>query len=701
MFLLPSLFLGLVFALLLGGELSRLLEVRFRLAWTIPVALVMQLALFSPLGDSVEDPARGIVHVGTYAVLLVFVAANLRLRTLIPVLLGIALNATAIMANGGRMPMSSGAATAAGLDVDAQSSVSAGADRLQFLGDIFAIPPQLPLANVFSIGDLLIGFGMIAFIVVVATGGAPEPALDLRRLASPLRTRSYRRLAIGKFVSHLGDWLTLATLVGWIYERTGSTASVAAILLARLAPPILGSGVAAVIVDRCSKQRLVVWVEVLRGAAVAGALAGVLTETVPLVYAMLALSGALAAVSAASVPALVPSLLPLEELPAANAGIGIAKDAAMALGAVGAGAALSWAGAAPALIVDFASFVVAIMLFRGVRPVREIASRRREPGQPGGLRYLLGRRRLLLLVLAFASATLATGLANATFPGFFDLELGLGPGGYGFAFAALATGLTLGQALVGFARTGDAASRWIGAGLVVMAGFFVLLALGTHLPTALLVIAAIGFVDGTTDVLYETFVQREADVEYYGAVFGLSAAFMTTTMVGAIGAAPLLNDLVSPSKVILGASIFLLAAGAIALVGMMGTSARVAERRLSAPAGLSLAQLRRSGTDVSLITWGDLVHTAEQAASTLAAEFSVEVIELPLDGDWNRTTVLRSVRKTSKAVVLHYDGPDERFAAEVAALIGERAFEDLDGPVRRLALAHDDVIAGLRSLAAY
>ena len=700
MFLLPTLALGLVFALLLGGKLSRLLDVQFRLVWTVPLSMVGQLTLFSPLGDPIVEPTRGILHVATYGLLLVFVVANLRLRTLVLVLAGIAMNATAIIANGGRMPTSTEAAKAAGIDIGSTSSVSADADRLQFLGDVFAIPPQLPLANVFSIGDLLIGFGMIAFIVVVATNGAPEPALDLRRLVEPLRTRSYRRLAIGKLVSHLGDWLTLATLVGWVYERTGSTANVAAILLARLAPPILGSGVAAVIVDRFPRQRLVVWIEVFRGAAVAGALVGVLTDTVPVIYAMLAVSGALAAISAAAVPALVPSLLPPEKLPAANAGIGIAKDAAMALGAVGAGAALSWFGAAPALMVDLATFGIAIVLFLGVRPERETAPRRREPGQPGGFRYLMGRRRLLLLVLAFASATLATGLANATFPGFFDLELGLGSGGYGFAFAALATGLTLGQALVGFARTGDAASRWIGAGLVVMASFFVLLALGTHLPTALLVIAAIGFVDGTTDVLYETFVQREADPEYYGAVFGLSAAFMTTTMVGAIGVAPVLNDIVAPRKVILGASIFLVVAGGIALAGMMG-SPTPAVKAVAPRTPLRLAQLRRPGTDLSLITWGDLVPSAEAAAAALALEFSVEIVELPFDGPWNRSAVLRSVAKTSKAVVLHQNGPDERFAAEVAALIGERAFEHLDAPVRRLALARDDIVAGLREVAAY
>jgi len=580
MFLLPSLALGLVFALLLGGDLSRLLRVQFRLGWTVPLALAVQIVLFSRLGGPITEDSRALLHTGTYVLLLAFAAANLRVRSFLPVLSGVATNAIAITVNDGRMPVSASAAKAAGIAVG-HGSVAAGAHRLWFLGDVFAIPAGIPLANVFSVGDLLIGCGMIAFIVFEATSGGRESALDLRRLLEPLDSRAYRRLATGKLVSHLGDWLTLAALVGWIYGRTGSAGDVAALLIARLAPPILGAGVASVIVDRLPRHRMLVWVEALRGVAVALALVGVTAGIVPLVYAVLAASGALAAVSAAAVPSLVPSLLPAEQLPSANAGLGIAKDGAMALGAVAAGAALAWTGPTPALALDLVTFVAAVLLFRGVRAAREPARRPRAAGAPGGLRYLIRRRRLLLLVLSFAAATLATGLANASFPGFFRHELGFGPGGYGFAISALAVGLTLGQALVGFVGGGAASGRWIGAGLIVMGGCFVALGLGTHLPTALLVIAAIGFVDGTTDVLFETFIQQEADPRYYGAVFGLASAFMTTTMVGAIAAAPIFADIVKPHGVILGASAFLVIAGSVALVGMR--SERTAPASVHAP----------------------------------------------------------------------------------------------------------------------
>lgn len=178
MFLLPSIIVGLAAALALGGKPSRLLEIRFRLPWTVPLALGVQIVLFSRLGELVPAPLVRPLHLATYALLIAFAAANLRIRALVPALVGLALNALAIAANGGSMPLSASAARAAGLD-PSESNVSEAAQRLGFLGDVFAIPAGFPLANTFSVGDVLIGLGTAAFIVVVSlkgAGGAPREA---------------------------------------------------------------------------------------------------------------------------------------------------------------------------------------------------------------------------------------------------------------------------------------------------------------------------------------------------------------------------------------------------------------------------------------------------------------------------------------------------------------------------------------------
>ena len=197
----------------------------------------------------------------------------------------------------------------------------------------------------------------------------------------------------------------------------------------------------------------------------------------------------------------------------------------------------------------------------------------------------------------------------------------------------MATGLALGQALVGFARVGETAGRWIGAGLLVMAGLFGVLGLVDHGPTALLVLGAIGFVDGTTDVMFETVVQREADPRRYGAVFGFSYAFITMTMMGAVALAPLVNGLVDPGVAILGAGALLVVAGAIAVLGMPKTAAT------PRPGGVL-----RGGTDLSLVACNGLGPSAEAAAMLLASEgVSVEVLELNGNPTWNEQAVLATV----------------------------------------------------------
>ncbi len=593
MFLLPSIALGLLLAVLLGGRPSRLADLPLRRGWAVWLSLAGQVVLFSPFGGRVPAELFEPLHLATYGLLFLFAAANIRMLALVPLLLGMASNAVAIFANGGRMPVSRAAWEAAGLSEAEGSNVVVGGDRLPFLGDVFALPDALPLTNVFSVGDILIGIGAAAFIVSVSTGDGTR-TLDGRRLLRPLRSMSYRRLAAGKLVSHLGDWLTLAALVGWVYDETSSVGNVAVLLLVRLAPPILGGGLAAAIVDRVRKERLLLSVELMRGAMVCAALLGVLTDQKAPAFAAVGVSGVLAALSAATVPALVPFILEEDELPAANAGLGVAQDGAMAVGALTAGVLLSWSGAGLALTVDLLTFIVAAFLYAGIR-TRELPETFRENdeessgvGIRAGVAYVLRRPTLAVVIGAFGIATLATGLTNATLPRFLG-DLGLGTGAYGYGLAALALGLATGQALVGFASVGDGGVRWIGAGLMAMASLFVCLALTEHAPTAILLLALIGLADGTTDVLFDTIVQRNADPRYYGRVFGFSAAFMTTTMMGAVAVAPLVNRLGPPREVVLGGGVTLLAASVFAFLGAR-RGRRIAEEE-AAEAGVGRAEL--------------------------------------------------------------------------------------------------------------
>ncbi len=94
------------------------------------------------------------------------------------------------------------------------------------------------------------------------------------------------------------------------------------------------------------------------------------------------------------------------------------------------------------------------------------------------------------------------------------------------------------------------------------------------------------------------------------------------------------------------------------------------------------ARIAREGSELTVVAYGSSVHLALQAAEELDED--IEVLDLrslsPLDAD----AVLASVRKTSKALVAHEATQSCGVGAEIAALISEHAFEDLDAPIRRL-----------------
>ena len=105
----------------------------------------------------------------------------------------------------------------------------------------------------------------------------------------------------------------------------------------------------------------------------------------------------------------------------------------------------------------------------------------------------------------------------------------------------------------------------------------------------------------------------------------------------------------------------------------------VPEERYTTPIGK--ARTHRDGNDVSVITWGAMVYTADEAAQQLENDgVSVEIIDLRTVMPWDKAAVLESVRKTSKVLVLHEDTRTGGFGAEIAATIAEEAFEDLDAP---------------------
>ena len=135
---------------------------------------------------------------------------------------------------------------------------------------------------------------------------------------------------------------------------------------------------------------------------------------------------------------------------------------------------------------------------------------------------------------------------------------------------------------------------------------------------------------------------------------------------------------------------------------------------------LGQAAVTHPGSQVTVIAYGLMAHYALEAADRVAEDgISVEVIDLRTLRPLDRETVLDSVRKTGKCLIVYEDNRFGGYGAEVAAIVAEEAFDYLDGPVTRIAgpevpgvpynhvledwfmVSPEKIADGIRKLAAY
>jgi Family of unknown function (DUF5317) len=168
MFILYAIPLGIVAGYLLGGRLDRLAGLHFRWAWLAVAGLALQVALFSPVIAPIIGDAGPALYVASTAAVLVAVLRNWRIPGMAILAVGALSNLLAIVANGGVMPASPEAVASLGLDAAEgfSNSVVMVAPALGPLTDTFALPAWLPGANVFSVGDVLIGVGVSTVIAL-------------------------------------------------------------------------------------------------------------------------------------------------------------------------------------------------------------------------------------------------------------------------------------------------------------------------------------------------------------------------------------------------------------------------------------------------------------------------------------------------------------------------------------------------------
>jgi len=191
MIMVVGVFIAILTVPLCGGRFSRLGSIRLRWGWTIMLSLLLQIVVISLLERVLPDMVASGLHLVSYALAAAFLWGNRRTQGVWVVALGGVLNVVPIVANGGVMPARAAALAAAGKHVRPDqfdnSTVVAHA-KVAFLGDVFVWPEPLPLANVFSIGDLvlMVGVGLVLHGLCGSTVRRP-PRASLARPGAVLQ----------------------------------------------------------------------------------------------------------------------------------------------------------------------------------------------------------------------------------------------------------------------------------------------------------------------------------------------------------------------------------------------------------------------------------------------------------------------------------------------------------------------------------
>ena len=544
--------LGVVIAGVLGADLGKLSDLRLRHTWSVFAALAFQIVDFSTLVRFVPPGAVVPVHLGSYVLIAVFLVANARVAGMPLVALGWLANLTAIVLNGGRMPISlrnwvmageaPGLLTRTGVH---NNNVLANHGTLTWLGDIFPLPRGVPLANVFSIGDVLIVAGAVA---VASLSG--RSVLLPQAIVAPLKERAFVRLVTARGLSQLGDWITMSAAVTWIYAATENTWWVSGYLIARVLASLTGGAIGHRLLGRPGRERFRILL-VVRALFTAAAMIAGIAGSVPGAIALLVASAVLAPTTNAGSAGLVPATVPASLLHRANAVNGVILEFALVAGAAVGGLLETHLGLAWPLAIDVVTFVVAASVFSNMTlyvPTGDARDAEPRATFRTLARRLLGNRAARPLLVSFAVATAAVGTLNASLPRFLaHIHAG---GGYGVAMACVGAGAMLGGLLVGSMSERRAIQRSVALGFFGIAAALMLLAAVHAAATVYLVLLLIGLLDATTEVSYATILQQSFADRDLPALLTLASCFISGGMIAGYAAAGLTNAALAPGSVL-------------------------------------------------------------------------------------------------------------------------------------------------------
>ena len=366
----------------------------------------------------------------------------------------------------------------------------------------------------------------------------PVGYIDLLR-----RNRSFRQLWLGQVVSQMGDWFNTIALYTIILQLTGSGRDVGLLLVARFVPSFLFGPISGVVADRFSRQKIMIWSDLLRALVVLGFLFVRRPDQLWIIYVLTVLQLGLSTFFEPAKTAAIPSVVEDRELVAANAISSVTWSAMLTIGAAIGGIMTSAFGTDVAFVLDAATYLVSAALIASIR-VPKRKKRERQKLSLGralgitetieGIRYVKDRPRVLALLLVKPAWGLGGGILTllAVF-GERIFPVGKNAaGGIGVLFAARGIGTAVGP-IVARRIAGEGNRRMqaaIGISFLIGGVFYILFGISTSLVFALIVLG-IAHCGGSILWVFSTvMLQRSVVDKFRGRVFAAELALLTLTM---------------------------------------------------------------------------------------------------------------------------------------------------------------------------
>jgi len=581
-------FLGLGLGLLLGGSLDNVIAVRLRWLPILVLSAASLIVLDATLSaGAIPDSRRLWLLAPAYCVLALALLANRSLPGLTAAAIGTAANGIAIVANGGWMPVWQPSLAAAGFDPNIIHSgfhrILQGPVDAAFFGhggplaDIIPIPLPI-LQSVASVGDILLGAGLAAFVffaLVRAPASAPATAGPIA--AMPATTADHRgalrnpyvRLStngafsamwLGQVISSLGDRVHQVALVFLVARATnGSPLALGLVFAAMTIPATLVGPFAGALVDRWNRKWVMVGSDLARAVIVAviPVVSGInVGLVVVLVFGLAAVSSFFRPARAAALPQVVSD----EDLLPANSAMWVADTVSDLAGYGLGGLFVAFLGSSLALAfwVDGASYLASAALVAAVAippivrgatsataaatatpstaatattPNEAPASILREMAE--GWRFLRAESVLMATTIQAAIAEFGLGALTALSP-LVVASLALNgidaPAAYGFFEMAMGVGLVAGGVILGAMAARVPKGPAIIVAFTALGIMLVALSATGYLIVALVLSAGIGLANVTFVVPSQTLFQQRTPGEVLGRVIAIRLAMVNAVL---------------------------------------------------------------------------------------------------------------------------------------------------------------------------